>query len=221
MRNFINLLLIAIFPVFLMGQVSEDYFIQQETDSTAYNISDFDAEEIENYIKEKKLKVKLEAGTFFGTNFGAGNNYGAYLAPHISYPISPKFSINAGAILSSTYGNLYYEPVYGGAHLGYPGNFNRTFIYVEGAYQLNEKVTLTGAVYKEINFLNNSKTTMSTNNYDYQGMIMGIDYKLGENVYIRGQVEFSNGANPYRNRSYFNPGNSFSPSPFNGFHDPF
>jgi len=216
MKNVIFVIIFIIFSSLLFGQISEiDIKKQESKDTVIYSTSDFDTEEIADYIKEKKLKLRVEVGTTFGTSFGSGNYFGTYIAPHFSYKISPRFSLNTGVILSNNYGGYYYNPFYGEQIVTPVSGFTRSFIYIEGAYRLNEKVTVTGAVYKEINLFNNSLPSAQGFNYDCKGMIMGVDYKLGENVFIRGQIEVSNGQSPYRSRSYINPMHNFhSPSFF-------
>jgi hypothetical protein len=173
--------------------------------------SGFDAEAIEASINKRKLQFNLE----FGTTFGAsryGSYFGTYVAPHLSYPISKKFSINAGAYLSGI------SPVSQGDNpmvYGYPygGLYSRSFVYVEGAYRLNDNLTLTGAVYKEVNLFNHGPAYPGYNP-DVRGMIMGVDYRIGDHVFFRGEVEVSNGLSPFYHDPFMNPGGRNMQNPF-------
>ncbi len=219
-----------ILPVFLLGQISIDEatakklenpnkYVKQSSNEN-FN-EDFDEEEIENYIKEKKLKLRMEVGTMFGTTFGSGDYFGTYVSPHLSYRISSKFSLNVGARINNYYGNVFSEPSNNSIY-GYPStNFTRSFIYVEGAYQLNDRLRVTGAVYKEFNIFQESSPMHYGNDYDYEGVIMGVDYKLGEHAFIRGQIEISNGRNPYSRHPFSDPFHNASPNPFDSRISPF
>ncbi len=210
----------------LLGQISIDETTSKKLENSNNYVEqdfeeNFDEEEIENYIKDKKLKLRMEVGTMFGTTFGSGDYFSTYVSPHLSYRLSPKFSINVGARINNTYGNLFYEPSYNSA-FGYPSsNFVSSFVYIEGVYQLNDKLRVSGAVYKEFNLFNEPSPMQYGNNYDYEGMIIGVDYKIGENAFIRGQIEISNGRNPYRGYPFSDPFNNASPNPFDSRINPF
>ncbi len=205
---------ILFLPLMILSQNPEgDKFLYSGNDSTQYSDSDFNAKEIAAFLKERKLKFRVEVGTSFGTSFGSGNYFGTYLAPHLSYSISPRFNINAGAIINNSFGKYSYNPLYSDVFTTNGSAFTRAFIYFEGAYRLNEKLTLTGAVYKEINLLNVPDPATREFNLDRKGFIFGIDYKLGENVFIRGQINVSNGVNPYYPQPYLGPSNNFPLSP--------
>ncbi len=204
---------ILFIPLMILSQNLEgDKFLYSGNDSTQYSNSDYDAEEIAAFLKERKLKFRVEVGTSFGTSFGSGNYFGTYLAPHLSYSISPRFNLNAGAIINNNFGRYSYNPFYSDIHTIHGSGFTQTYVYLEGAYRLNEKVTITGAVYKEINLLNVPDPAAREFNFDRKGFIFGIDYKLGENVFIRGQINVSNGVNPYYTQPYFRPSHNFPPT---------
>jgi hypothetical protein len=86
----------------------------------------------------------------------------------------------------------------------------QSLLMVEGAYRVNEKLTLTGLVYREIP-MNNAH--FQNRRVEAKGMIMGIDYRVNDHVFIRGQVEISNNPNPYYSDPFINPhrGRQFDP----------
>lgn len=221
----IGFILALILPVLLTGQITIDEETAKKLEnSDEYVASDFDEEEVAEYIKEKKLKLNFELGTFFGSNFSGGNYMGTYVAPHISYPVSKRFSINAGARITSTFsgsGNEtgFYSPY------GYysAGNMTRSMIYVEGVYQVNSRLTVSGAAYKEFDLLNSPSQNDPRYNFDSKGFIMGVDYKIGDNVFIHGSIEVSDGPTYNRMNPYSFPGRGFgsSPSPFRRMNGPF
>lgn len=200
----------------LWGQQPTEETAELLANSTDYVSEDFDAEEIQEFINKKKIGFQMEVGTSFGTAFGGGNFMTTYVAPHISYRVSPKFSINAGAIIAQGMGSFYSETkpygLYGYSTPMYP----RSFVYIEGDYKVSDRLTLTGTAYKEIDVFNQNPNSSTNFDTDINGVIMGVDYKIRENIYIRGEIELSNGRNPYRH-----PGMDPWRSPFNSFNDPF
>ena len=217
MKFFLLISAIALLPLLMNGQIDPaNDTVYSNTENTVEAESDFSEVEIERFIKEKKLKVQVEVGTSFGTSLYGGNYFGTYLAPQLRYQYTPRFSVGGGVMLTSTYGNSFYEPT----RFGYPSaNFSSSFIFVQGAYQLSDRLTLTGTAYKQFNFLNSDIPSSPGINYDYQGVIMGAEFKLNDNVFIKGEIEISNGYNPYRHSPYSFPTNNFNPSPVNMMDD--
>lgn len=214
-------ILALLFPVFLSGQITiDEETAKQLENSEDYVASEFNEEEIADYIQEKKLKLNFELGSFFGTSFGAGNYFGTYVAPHISYPVSKKFSLNAGVRITSIFGGSgnesgYYNPY------GYPGgNMTSSFVYVEGVYQVNDRLTVSGAAYKEFNLMNSSSTIDNRYDFDSKGFIMGVDYRIGDNVFIHGSIEVSDGPTYNRMNPFSSPSRGFGSSPFQRMNGP-
>jgi hypothetical protein len=206
----------------LTGQI----VVEEETkkkleNSSEYVTSEFNEREIADYIEEKKVQVRMELGTFFGTGFGSGNYFGTYVSPHIGYRISPKFTLNTGARITQSFGSPGYEMGYYGPY-GYPAaNLSRSFLYVEGIYQVNDRLLLSGAAYKEINLLNPPSSRHESYNFDSKGFIMGVEYRIGENIFIQGQIEVSDGPGYYRADPFSYPAGRFDRSPFRSLDDPF
>jgi hypothetical protein len=196
MRNFVTIIILWM-PFLLSGQSDVMDQINPDHEITTKEVSSqFNESEIEEYITESRLKFHLDAGAFAGTSFGSGDYFGTYVSPQINYRLSPKFTLTAGMTLTNTIGNPWYSCSIEGQY-GYPSaNFTRSFLYASGAYQLSERLVLSGTVYKEINLYNQDSFSKNNNTGDYHGMIMGVDYKIGKNIFIQGQIEISN--NPYR-----------------------
>jgi len=219
MKVFSVAILILIQPIFLFGQIEIDEETAKKLEqSEDYVESEFDEEETANYIEQNKLKFRAEVGTFFGTGFGSDYYFGTYVSPHLSYRLSPRFTLSAGATLATSFINTFDESGYYG--YGYPGyNYPRSFVYAKGSYQMNDRLIISGTVYKEVNLFKNQDPVYNGFDTDVKGIIMGVDYKLGENVFIRGQIEVSDGYRPYGGYPY--SGQGFRPGNFNSFNDPF
>jgi hypothetical protein len=199
MKKIVTLLILFV-PVFLIGQVAlTDETTKKLEHSNDYVRADFDEKEIQDFLSEKKFNLTFRAGALFVTGPG-GQYFGTYVSPEGSYRLSPKFTITGGMTIYNIYGSLYsYQPSENS--FGYPtANFTQSFLYASGTYQVNNKLRLSGTVYKRMNLFTEQISNTGNTNIDYHGMIMGVDYKLGENVFIQGQIEFSN--DPYSRHSY-------------------
>lgn len=194
-------------------------FGQDKVDSVQYypgNESAFNAKEIESHFKNRKLRFNLELGTSFGAS-NYGSYFGTYVAPHFTFPLNHRFSLSAGGYFTgiSTINHTENAAVFGSP---YGAFFTRSFIYIEGAYRLNENLTITGTAYKEIDLFNPGHPSDPCYNFDTRGFIMGVDYKIGDHVFIRGQVEISNGRSPYHSSPFLNPAGNRMRDPF--FYNP-
>jgi len=214
-RSILILFIVFFCIAFTHGQ---EYFVQSgEEDSLLTNTSNFNPDEISKYIQDKKLRLNVEVGTSFGTAPGYGSYFSTYIAPHLSYQLSEKFTLSGGVKLVNYQSNfdnyhqdMYYRPM---GNIAYRPV---SLVYLQGAYRLNENLTFTGTAYHQIDTF---KDPAGYNN-ELKGIIMGVDYKIGENAWIRGQVEFSNGYRGFGNYPGIDPWqNRFSPAGI--FNDPF
>jgi hypothetical protein len=213
MKNITMLIILFALPFMAVSQVDIDSTGQVRDSVYLDGTSDFSKDEIADYLKKKKMHAGIEAGTLFGTGFGNRGYFGAFVFPHLSYPINPRFSLTTGIMISNYFGSNYLNSSAEGYH--YPsGNMMHTLIYASGSYNLNERLTLSGTVYKEFSLLNHESSVSQQNNFDYKGFIMGVDYKVGKNMYFRGEIEISD--SPYRRQMYHSafPGSGFGTSSF-------
>jgi len=207
-------ILVFILPIILIGQIEiSDKTAKKLENSEKYvaegDDKEFDEEEMANYIEQKKLRFSAEVGTFFGTGFGNGSYFGTYVSPHLSYKVSPKFTLSGGMRLETSFMNTFNEPGYSG--YGHPG------YYYPGS--LNDRLIVSGTVYKQFDLFSNPDPAYGSFDNDIKGIIMGVDYKLGENVFIRGEIEISDGYRPYGYPRSSNP--AFGADLFSPFNDPF
>lgn len=219
--RYLGLILSLLIPVLLVGQITIDEETAKKLEnSEEYVVSDFNEEEIAEYVKEKKLKLNMELGSFFGTSFGGRNYMGTYVAPNLSYPVTKKFTLSVGTRITSTFGNSSYESGYYSPY--YPGgNMTRSLFYVEGSYQVNSRLTVSGAAYKEFDLSRAPSPTDNRYNFDSKGFIMGVDYQIGKNIFIHGSIEVSDGPSYNRMNPFSYPGRGFGSSPFRSMNDPF
>ncbi len=160
-----------------------------------------------------KPEISVSLSSSF-TSFGQGvNTFGTSVFPQISIPVSDKFTVSTGIGYSSLFmGN------------GSPFNSQQSsygHVFVSGAYQLNEKITVRGTGYKTF-LLNpavpNSEFSSPYLDFSSQGVIMDVEYKVTDNFRINVGFE-------YRQQNYptYGPGiNPINPimnnaSPFSNF----
>ncbi len=199
-------IILVMIPFLVSGQTGETgYYNSDSALIVSEDKQEFNEAEVADFIKAKRTNFHLTAGAFAGTGFGSGSYFGTYVSPQVSYRLSPKFTISGGATIIQSYGSLYYYPTNEGS-MGQPAaNQTRTLLFASGSYQLNKRLVVSGTVYKEFNMFSQEPSSAKNYSGDYQGMIMGVDYKIGKNIFIQGQIEISN--NPYSRHGY--PGSSF------------
>jgi len=91
------------------------------------------------------------------------------------------------------------------------GNFTNALIFVSGDYLVNDRLKVSGTLFKEFNLLNSVSGYNPYTRNNAQGAFMKVDYKVFENFHIEAGFGYSNGANPYSN--YL--GYPYPYSPFN------
>lgn len=213
MRNRSSIILLLFLLTYWLN--AQEFKVNKENaDSSTLYEPAFDKQEMLRYLQNKKLHLNLEVGTMFGTTFGNGNYFATYVAPQINYQLTPRFNLKMGIQLVNNFGGNFAEGTSYNHPWGYPMYYPTSMVYLGGDYKLNEKLTLSGTAYKQVNLFNFENQPGYSN--DLKGVIMGVDYKIGENTWIRGQVEFSNG---YRNSGAFPGMNLFPQNHFNsGFY---
>ena len=171
-----------------------------------------DTRALEESLSRKKVRFNVEFGTtFVGGSYGS--YFGSYVAPHVAYPLGKRFELRAGASISAM------SPMAHGGEavmFGYPyGNYySRSFVYVSGAYRLTDNLTVTGTAYREINPFGRMPQASGMAPPEARGLIMGVDYRIGDHIFIRGEVEVREGYRPFHYDPFMNPARR-------GMNDPF
>ncbi len=185
--------------------------VSEKEDTVQAGIDDYS---IVKTLSEKKPRFNISIGTVFGTGSGLGNYFGTYISPQVSYPVSSRFMLNTGVTImngfpvyafGSPYDNEFYDPFSTGTN---------SIVYVGGDYKLSDNLTLSGSVYKGFSMYRNPRNDQHGYNNNIEGMMLGVGYKVGKNAFIQGQIEISNGRNPYFRHPFHSPVNSFNQSPF-------
>lgn len=154
----------------------------------------------------------LQTGAEFGM-FNNGSMLNTYLAPVFSQPLGKKLTLSAGAMISNTTFHNARMFDQAGELSDFSGNLTTMTLFGSGSYQLNDRVTVTGAAYKTINPAFNSRLSPDNLRMEAQGVSMGVGYRINDNLHIGAEIRmqqgnssfytpFSNPATPFRNSLY-------------------
>lgn len=155
----------------------------------------------------EKLDYNLSAGTSFisAKNFGSGTS--TYVAPEISYKLSPKVRLNVGIMfLNSNFTINKYKYISGQSEVVKTRPSSLTLAYVEGDYLINDRLSVSGMVMKDL----------SGNQYGkyynpIQAMSLNMNYKLSDHITIGAGVHVNQGT------SWGYPAYNYDLLPVNGF----
>ncbi len=136
--------------------------------------------------------------------YGSKHNSGSYtyVAPFMSYRFSPKFRLDVGGIYQQAFGGF---NNYQGFGLG--GNGGNLMLFARGNYLVNDRLIISGAVYKtfDTNKPTNTELINKKNSFDNYGVSVAVDFKITEHLTIGAQINYSNGNNNPFYQSQNNP----------------
>jgi len=167
----------------------------------------------------------LQVGTSFSSMGSYGNMFSQSLAPNMNWDMTEKFSLQVGTIFTSSRMSGF---VPGQASLmgGVPfhdmadNRFTSMTIYAFGAYQLNPNLVITGGTWFEQSGFDFMGNAMEMGNaFNPQGMMLGLDYRVNENLRFGFEVSTSRGYNPYMPGFYQQGGfpSAINRNPFSRF----
>jgi hypothetical protein len=145
----------------------------------------------------KPIRKKLHTGFNVNTGYmvtskGKGGPYMS-LSPHIIYPVTDKFYLNAG--ISAGFGNMYL-PYYITGEESQMLPMTQMFIHASGNYVVNNKLTVSGSAYKRIVDVKNPNSSLQpSTSIDYQGLSVGFNYKITDNISFGAQIHFNSPSN--------------------------
>jgi long-subunit fatty acid transport protein len=207
MKRYLFLMIIAFFPFTMQAQqVTENDLQSQFAEGSLYTGAGLPS-------PFSPLRFNVETGMRFGT-FGHGNFLQTFVNPAFSMPLNKKLTISAGISYSNT--QLNNTPLISntGEIRQHSGKINTLTIHTSGLYRVNDKLTVSGAVYKTVNPALNSRLNSNAINMEAQGVAFGLGYQLNESLYIGASVKMQQGNSNYYDR-YSSPfRNSFSNDPF-------
>ncbi len=165
----------------------------------------------------------LDVGTSFTSFSGSGGMFTNSIAPRLNWDTGKNFHLEVGTVFSSSrYNGLHggvsqsmaFQP--GNNLLEADGQMFSSMVYAIGSYRVSPRLSIHGGTWMERNSFDmremNAMNPQAVSN-NPQGMMMGFDYKITENLRFGAEVNFSTGYNPY-NPAYMHQ------SPFGGRHHP-
>lgn len=159
-----------------------------------------------NFLSKDKVSASINIGAGIGfLNASKNTAFTSFVAPEIGYQLTNRFKLNVGLMHYTISGNTFMvmnqqEAILNNKNRSISGNL----LFVEGQYQLNKKLIMSGAVRYDANGINKN------NNDNYKAASIGLEYKITEHSSIKFETSISKGQGNY----YSNP---FPSSGFNSF----
>jgi hypothetical protein len=178
--NKLSLLLIC-FSLLLVFETQAQTFYKTDT-TNAFNRNS-------SLLNNKKFGFSVDFG--FGFAAGSNNNSGTYtyVAPYLSYLVTPKFKLDVGGVISKGFSSFYYDQPN-----TLSSNNTNYFLFARGSYLLTDRITLSGTVYKSFSpYSTISAETTNKKAFDNAGLSLGMNYKISDHMTIGAQVSVSNG----------------------------
>ena len=158
----------------------------------------------------QRFHFGMQMGTSVGTNFRNGALWSNYVAPQMSYQLSPRWNINVGTVIANNNFNALTRTQEGFAVT--PAHQLQTFVYTQGQYLVNDRLRLSGTAFYEINQFNQPRMNPQATNFNAKGASMHADFKITDHFSVGAGVQISNGNSYLRNGLYNN--SMFYPSPY-------
>jgi hypothetical protein len=152
------------------------------------------------YDSNKKVSVRMEVGSTFGFSSGAGQLFGIYTAPHISYKVSDRWRLNVGARIQNTnFINYYnpYNPYYPEFTQTFDNNITQTMVYAESEYLVNPRLMISTRVFKEVSVFDQPQINPRALDMNSEGVSVGFNYRITEHLQFGAEFGYSKGRNPY------------------------
>lgn len=151
----------------------------------------------------KKLKMSMQVGTSytFSSNGFGGPSFS--ISPQGNYALSERFHLLGGMGLQQ---GLYKMPF---AFRDAEDQNNallpmtRVYLYAGGNYLVNDKLSVSGTVYKQIMDVPNPNAPNKNAQINTQGMRVGFEYKLTPSIRIGAEIRV---ASPNSEFGYYHPG---------------
>ncbi len=218
MKNIHFIIIVLFISAFAVGQeINPADTLPEPVASDSVDLfSDFAYPGSVSLTNDKKISVRMEMGTTIGIGNSSAGMYGVYASPHISYKVSPRFRVNFGTRIENTnFLNYYnpYNPYFPEYTQTFNSNITRTLLYAEGQYLVNPRLMVNARVYKEIATFGEPQVNPRALDIDSEGVAVGFQYKINENMHIGAEFGYSKGRNPYNpyypggigNSSFGNP----------------
>lgn len=148
----------------------------------------------------------LQMGSGFGSNFHGNSSFSTFVSPAVAYNINSRLRLKAGVTVFNNFGS----PLYPGYDYYSPiiSNGTTTSVFVQGDYLLSNKLTISGALYKDFPSFNSHITDPGFKPPESQGMMLNFNYHPTTSFEINASFGYNKGNSPmfhdpfYRNSMY-------------------
>jgi hypothetical protein len=146
----------------------------------------------------QRLNFGLQMGTSVGTNFNNGAIWNNFIAPTINYQLTPRLNVRAGTMFIHSNFNTF---AFGAGETATPvrTTATQTLLFTQGQYQVNERLSLTGTAYYNINQFNTPRMNPQATNFNSKGMSMYAEFKVTPNFSFGAGAQISNGNSMFNN----------------------
>ena len=152
----------------------------------------------------ENARFNIEFGTSFSSFSSGTSMLGNYISPQLQYDLSPSFSIIAGGKFSfNQYGNLPKSVVVHNNSAPVQQGLTDYSMFMSGRYMINDNLFMTGTVYSDQGHMPMLMMNQGGVDYNSQGMSMGIEYRVSDNVHFGAEVGVNRTNNPYQYLSPF------------------
>lgn len=167
-------------------------------------------------LSKDRVSASISAGA--GVSFLSTSKttaFTTFIAPKIGYQLTNRFKLNVGLMHYSITGNTF-MPINQNEALFNTNNKARTgnLLFVEGQYQLNKRVAVSGAVMYDAN-------NMANRQNNFKAVSVGMDYKVSKNSTLSFRTVVSQGNSPYINNGFGAQTNPMMFDSFGGFGNDF
>ena len=206
-KHLLSLALFITCAIGLQAQNLDETPIVSPSDTNSVTIAPFTKKTQTN----DKIGYNLSVGTSFISAKGFGSGMASYVAPEVSYKLSPKVKINAGVMfLNSNFAvsrPRYFVNEQSVVVKTKPTN--SALAYVAGDYLVNSRLSISAMILKDV--ANNQNNFSGTT--PVQSMSVHMNYKITDNITFGAGVHINQGGNfgyPYPNYN-FGPAYDFNP----------
>ena len=155
-----------------------------------------------------RLSYTLSMGASYNSHFGAST----FVQPTARYQVTDRFRGYASFTYVSSLPRNYAFTTEEGTIVRRSQGNSQYIVSVGGDYLVNDKLILSGNVWKDLSNMPQELGAYTNYNYmGHQGADFSATYKISDKFSVSGAIRYTDGASPYYN-PYYNSG--FGNSPF-------
>jgi long-subunit fatty acid transport protein len=197
MRHIITIVAILLLPFLVKGQEINDLTDIQTASSGIFSA----VTPVNNPFLP--FSTSLSTGFTFG-NLYSGNYFQSSINPAIIFPVNKRLSVSTGLTYSYTRLNeVPFLDLNSGSVKDISTDLNTLTISASGLYRINDKLHMTGSVYKTLNPSFNARLNPEALQMEAKGVSVGFGYQLNEKTFIGAELRMEQG-----NSNFYNPYNS-------------